>query len=95
MYVKGNTLKQVLDNRIQSQCTCEHCWEYRTLLIQFCGNNKQVVKGIHCQCNVNTINTSWKYNILPLTSSGIDTQTTQVVKCSLLEIQYFTMKQAV
>ena len=25
---------------------------------QFCGNNKQVVKGVHCQCNVNTTDKS-------------------------------------
>ena len=57
-YVLGEYPETSSRLKIQSQCICEHCWEYRTLLIQFCGNNKQVVKGVHCQCNVNTTDTS-------------------------------------
>ena len=70
--------------KIQSQCTCEHCWDQ---LIQFCGNNKQVVKGVHCQCNVNTTGTSLYTNeqwLLLLKDKK------KLFTVNVLEIQYFT-----
>ena len=65
---RGNTQNQALETGsnhsvlASSAVNIEH-WINK--LIQFCDNNKQVVKGVHCQCNVNTTDKAGT-----LTSSG-------------------------
>ena len=65
---EGNTQNQALETGsnhsvlASSAVNIEH-WINK--LMQFCDNNKQVVKGVHCQCNVNTTDKAGT-----LTSSG-------------------------